>query len=144
MCSVMSVHLSIILSRMGPHVNITHDALDLTVQGLSGFCIRHGTPQWPPCPLNNRHGNLPGHHTWDSPQAPALPPASDIWDHHWRPFQICSFGDPQSDIWWWPLKHIWFGSGQCTSSCNAFLFARKFANGSCKIVFICSTIIHGS
>ena len=97
-----------------------------------------------PCPLNNRYGNLPGHHTWDSPLAPALPPASDIWDYHWRPFQICSFWDSQSDIWWWPLKHIWFGSRQWTSSCNAFLFARKFANGSCKIVFICSTIIHGS
>ena len=78
-----------------PQVNITHDALDLTVQAP--------WPQSNPLPPDLRHG----------PPAPGSSlPASDIWGHYWRPVQTCSLEDPSTgtDIWW-PPKHIRLASG---------------------------------
>ena len=58
----------------GPHVTITYDALDITVQ-----C---------PAPSPGRFG----HQTWDPP-AP-VPLLVTSVDHHWRPVLTCSFEDP--------------------------------------------------
>ena len=39
---------------------------------------------------------------------------------HWRPVQTCTIEDPQSDIWWWPLKNVQFASGRFASDWNAY------------------------
>ena len=50
----------------GPHVTITHDALDFTVQ-----------------PSQSRHG------TWGTPQPKTRPLLVTSHGHHWRPVQTC-------------------------------------------------------
>ena len=79
MFSYTSVCQPVCLSTWGPHVTITHDALDLTVQGSY--------------PQKSDLG------------PPALPPASDIW---WSSLETCSnlfiWGPPASDIWWSSLE----------------------------------------
>ena len=99
MLSYASVHQS--FCPGGPHVVITHDVLDLTVQG----------------PISH----LPNH-TSDLP----LPVTSG--GHQQRPVQTCSLQDPSShhgtDIWWL-LKQVW----SVSSYWNFFLlvtFSRMF------------------
>ena len=68
--------------QVSPHVTITHDALDLTVQSL-----------WPqPCPPPDMRPEDPSTPSSDPPDMrladhPWPSPASD---YHWRPVQICS------------------------------------------------------
>ena len=87
---------SVILSTgRWSHLSITHHALDVTKQNPPPpAVIRPGDPTLPP----------PRHQTWD-PTLPPPPPTSDLGppqpcplqvtagDDHWRPVQICSFGD---------------------------------------------------
>ena len=52
--------VSVILFRVGPHVTITHDALDLTVQALASsppLDTRHVTPPKPNLLLVTSGGN---------------------------------------------------------------------------------------
>ena len=66
-----------------PHITITNDALDLTVQRAPGSTPRDGT---------SLTLAPPGHQTWDPPApAPLLVTSSG---HHWRPDQTCSLEDP--------------------------------------------------
>ena len=83
----------------GSHKTITHDALDLTVQGTPPFQTSDlGSPSLPTSVLG--------------------PP----W---WSSLDTCSKllikGPLGSDIWWMPLKHVRFQSRQHTSYWNAFL-----------------------
>ena len=57
--------------QRGPHVIITHDALNLTVQPPPNSDMRHGTPPQS-CPLDMQ---------------PPWPPTTDIW---WSSLETCS------------------------------------------------------
>ena len=78
--------MSVILSLQGgPHVMITHDALDLTVQS---------PPSSGPPP--------PRRQTWDHPP-PAIrhgTPSATSGGQHWGLLKTCSVEDPRCDIWW--------------------------------------------
>ena len=87
-------------------------------------------PEPPPSPAP-RHliRDCPGHQSWG-------PLANDIW---WPTLEACSSlftwvpSPPtllQSNIWWWPLKHIWFTSGRYASYWNAFLLFNEFNDGT--------------
>ena len=98
----------------GTHVTITHGAVDLTLQDTSPGSRGHFT--WDPtAPIPVADG----HQTWDTYLQSPSPgnPGHQAWNHlqvtsggcHCRPDQTCSFEDtPQSDIWWWLLKLMWF------------------------------------
>ena len=64
------------------HVAITHDTLDLTIQGP------------------------PGHMT--SLYRDSLDPSPSPWGQDWIPVQTCSLEDPptSADIWWLLHKHV--------------------------------------
>ena len=98
--------------RGGPHVTITHDALDLTVQ--------------PPLPHR--------HQTW-APPGPPTPLLMTSHDHFWRPVQTCSLEDcPTSTDIWWP-KQIWLASGRYASYWNALLFEILIIDRKGKVMF---------
>ena len=135
---VMFSLVSVCLFTGGPHMTITHDALDLTVQGPHLLDIRHGPPSspaldptprhqtldppslaWPP--LDMRCGTL-----WSQPLA--LPSACDIW---WLSLETCwtsNFKTPLTgtDVWW--PKHIHLASGWYASYWNAFLLIIKWSS----------------
>ena len=76
---------SVIPSMGGPHVTITHDALDLIVSPPTSDM---GTPS-----PDIRSG---------------YPFLVTSGGHHWRHVHTCSSEDPsRSNIWWWLSKHIW-------------------------------------
>ena len=75
-------------------MNITHDALDLTVQPQQISNLGHPGPS----PLWTSDMGPPSHIQKTSDLGPSLLVKSD--DDHWLLVQTCSFGDPQSDIWW--------------------------------------------
>ena len=98
---------------MGPHVTITHGALDFTVQGCHldplSLPIPH-SQSWPP---DIRHMAL-------------VPMVVTSGGHYWRPDQTRSIWDPllpDSNIFW--PKHIWLESKQCTSHWNGFLVGHR-------------------
>ena len=68
-----------------PHVSITHDALNLTVQDTPG-----SAPSPPPRPKEIRPVDYP------IPQ----PTVVTSGGNHWRPLQTCSFGAPP------PERHL--------------------------------------
>ena len=86
----------------GPHVIITHDI----------WTSMYSPPPSGPGP--------PRHQTLDPLVQCHLP--TDIW---WPSLDTCSFEGPRSNIWWWPLKHIWFAIGQYASYWNALLLLNK-------------------
>ena len=112
----------------GPHVTITHDALDLTSQLPPSLDVGHGSPlslSW----HGDIHPNL------------APPPTSDIrwpsveisWNLFIGPHCILRclvirelfrrlFAVSPGTITWWPPKHVQLASGLKASYWNAFLY----------------------
>ena len=102
-CGIVMFSLLSVCSQGGPHVNITQNALDFTVQAASPLWTSDLSPSQtsdPPSPL--------GHQIWDSPGPSPLLVTSV------RPVQTCSLEDSSStstDIWWLPL-HVRLASGR--------------------------------
>ena len=85
MFSVMCVCQSV---QGDPHVTITNDALDITVQDplLWPKSRRHETPPSRPCPprhgtMGSPHPQSPEHETWDPPGH--VPPLVTSSGNHW-------------------------------------------------------------
>ena len=82
----------------------------------------------PWCLESHCTGPAAGHQVWD-PQTLDLghPLLLTSGDQYWRPVPTCLLEDTsQSNIWWWPLKHVQFISGWYASYWNVFLFFCKF------------------
>ena len=133
------VHLSFYLSG-GPHVTITHTHLDIRLADPHPLNIRHGTLLLAPAP------------SWTSDLGPPTSPRNDLLTsgcQHWRPVQTCSLEALRSDIWVWPLKHVWYASERYASYWNAFLYFPIFRDVHCNMkksihAFIYIKSIHSS
>ena len=123
---VMFSVMSICLSMGGPHVTITHDALDLTIyEPFSVYGTSNGSlpqpllyivqePLAPAPPGMDKLLQFGPHRTESNPHPPPSPTCPNLFI----------------------IKHIWLASEQLTSYWNAFLFSisRSFPEKMAKII----------
>ena len=124
---VVSVCLSVHRGKGGPHVYITHDALDLILQSPAlsppppPSPPDSPSPPPPPQALPPSDMGLP----WFKPPHPLLVKSGG---RNWRPVQTCSLDltvlspTPICNDIWWPLKHVQLASEQYTFYRGCFLF----------------------